>query len=294
MVPDWYTVLLFLAIMWTFNDCHLRLVMFLGCAIHANISSSQYQINKLDIGKILPSWWLQYGIIIMGIKHQLTLFPLSPHLIINRLMIRHWYQTYNCNIECEIPNQMAFWKHSEICTWLYIYGMASKQSRMCVHVWRPWKIHTNCLQQACSCQSEKHANCLLEPCSCYTEEHAKCLLQRCSCYTEEHANWLLEPCKCYNEEHANCLLLPHSRYTEEHVNCLLQRCSCYTEEHANWLLQLCKCYNEEHANCFLLLHSCYSKEHANCLLQPCSCYTTEHANCLLQRCSCYNEEHANC
>jgi hypothetical protein len=58
--PDRYTVLLFLAIMWRFNDCHLLLVMFLRRAI----PSSQYQTNKFDIGKILSSWWLQYGILL--------------------------------------------------------------------------------------------------------------------------------------------------------------------------------------------------------------------------------------
>lgn len=113
--PDWYTVLLYLAIMWTFNDCHLQLVMFLRCAVYANISSSQYQIKKLKIGK-----WLQYGIIIMRFKLQWTPFPLPPHLIMNRLMLRHWYQTYHCDNEHEIPNQMAFRKYNEICTWLYV------------------------------------------------------------------------------------------------------------------------------------------------------------------------------
>ena len=115
--------------------------------------------------------------------------------------------------------------------------MASKQSRMCVHVWRPWKIHTNCLLQACNGHIEEHANCLLQPCSCYTDEHANCLLQLCRCYTDEHANRLLQPCKCYTDEHANRLLQPCSCYTDEHANCLLQCYSCYTEEHANCLLQ---------------------------------------------------------
>ena len=117
--PDWYTVLLFLAIMWTVNDRHLWLVMFLRHDIHANISSSQYQINKLDTGKILSPWWLQYGIIIIRFKLQLILFPLPPHLTMNRLMIRHWYRIYHCDNECEISNQMAFRTYDENCTWLF-------------------------------------------------------------------------------------------------------------------------------------------------------------------------------
>jgi len=51
--PDWCTVILFLAIMWTFNDCHLRMVMFLRYAIHANISSSRYQITRYQINSTL-------------------------------------------------------------------------------------------------------------------------------------------------------------------------------------------------------------------------------------------------
>jgi hypothetical protein len=113
---------------------------FWGVPFMPNISSSQYQVNKLDIGMILSSWWIQYGIFILRFKHQLSLFPLPPHIIVNRLMIRHWYRIYHCDNERKIWNQMAFPTYNEISTWLYIYGMASKQSRMCVHVWRPWKI----------------------------------------------------------------------------------------------------------------------------------------------------------
>ena len=101
--PDWYIVVLFLAIMWRFNDCHLWLVMFLRRAIHwgvplaLNVSSSQYQINKLDIGNISSSWWPQYGILILRSELQLSLFPLPLHLIIDRLTIRHWYRIYHCD-----------------------------------------------------------------------------------------------------------------------------------------------------------------------------------------------------
>ena len=133
------------------------------CHSTLNISSRQYQINKLDMRKILSSWWLQYGILMLRFKIELSLFPLPPRLITNRLLIRYWYWIYHCDNEREISNQMAFSTWNEICTWLYIYGMASKQSRMCVHVWRPWKIHTNFLLQTCNCYIEEHAHCLLQP-----------------------------------------------------------------------------------------------------------------------------------
>ena len=125
-------------------------------AIHTNISSSHYHKDKLNIRKILSSGCLQYGTHITRFKFQFSLLPLPPHLIMNRCIIRHWYRIYHHDNECEISLQMAFPTNNEICNWLHIYGMASKQSRMCAHVWRPWKIHTNCLLQACNCYTEEN------------------------------------------------------------------------------------------------------------------------------------------
>jgi hypothetical protein len=130
------------------DDCHLWwLVMFQSHAIHANISSSQYQIEKFVIRKnsihLMTRTWHTY--------HQINItmrsFALPSHVIMNSLILRHWYRIYHCDNECEISHQMALPTNKEICTWLHIYGMASKQSRMCVHVWRPWKMRTNGLLQ---------------------------------------------------------------------------------------------------------------------------------------------------
>jgi len=102
--PDWYTVLLCEDLMIAICDWWC----FWGVPFTLNVSSSQYQINKFNIGKILSSWWPQYDIHILRFKLQLRFFPLPSHLIMNRLMIGHWYRIYNCDNEREISNQMAF------------------------------------------------------------------------------------------------------------------------------------------------------------------------------------------
>jgi hypothetical protein len=59
--PDWYTVLLFLAIVWRFNNCHFWLVMFLRRAIHAqhfikSVSNKQTRYRKHFILHMTKMW----------------------------------------------------------------------------------------------------------------------------------------------------------------------------------------------------------------------------------------------
>jgi hypothetical protein len=102
--PDWYAVLLCEELMIAICDWWC----FWGVTFMLNISSGQYQINKLDIRNILSSWWLQYGILILRFKLQLSFLPLLSYLIMNRLMIQQRYQIYHCDNEREISNQMEF------------------------------------------------------------------------------------------------------------------------------------------------------------------------------------------